>query len=107
MQAGAAGLMLWSFLMASAHGAGLMLIPLLLPICSSVSPAAGMTLGDSTAVALAALGLHTAGMLAAIAVISLAVYNWIGIAFLRRGWINLDLLWIGVLLLCGGILLIL
>jgi hypothetical protein len=55
--------------------------------------------------ALAALGVHTVAMLAAIAVISVAVYNWIGVAFLRRAWINLDLIWIGALLICGVVLL--
>jgi hypothetical protein len=40
-------------------------------------------------------------MLAAIAVFSVAVYNWIGVAFLRRGWINLDLVWIAALVVCG------
>jgi len=104
MQTGVAGLLLWSFLMASAHGAGLMLIPVLVPICALGTPAA--TGSGVTTNALAALGLHTAAMLAATAIISIAVYNWIGVAFLRRGWINLDLLWIGALLMCGVALLI-
>jgi hypothetical protein len=104
MQTGLLGLTLWSFLMASAHGAGLMLVPLMFPICGLGMPAAS---GSGAAVpALAALGLHTAAMLAAIAVISIAVYNWIGVAFLRRGWINLDLVWVGALLICGIVLLV-
>src|SRR5437763_5856965 len=70
MQTGLAGLVLWSFLMASAHGAGLMLIPALLPACSSLST-------NELPLALGALGVHTAAMLAAIAVISIAVYNWV------------------------------
>ena len=90
--------------MASAHGAGLMLVPLMFPICAIGAPAASGS--GVTVPALAALGLHTAAMLAAIAVISLAVYNWIGVAFLRRGWINLDLIWIGALLVCGVVLLV-
>jgi hypothetical protein len=44
-------------------------------------------------------------MLAAIAAISLIVYNWVGVDFLRRGWINLDLIWVAVLVTCGVILL--
>jgi len=40
------------------------------------------------------------------AVISMAVYNWIGVGFLRRGWINLDLIWVGALLACGLALLV-
>jgi hypothetical protein len=100
MQTGLLGLALWSFVMAGAHGAGLMLIPALLPLCT-MSAAASQFTSDAVPLALAALGVHTAAMLAAIAVISLAVYNWIGVAFLRRGWINLDLIWIGALLACG------
>jgi hypothetical protein len=104
MQTGALGLTLWSFLMASAHGAGLMIVPLMFPICALGTPAASGS--GATVSALAALGLHTAAMLAAIAVISIAVYNWIGVAFLRRGWINLDLIWTGALLACGVVLLV-
>jgi hypothetical protein len=103
MQTGLLGLVLWSFLMASAHGAGLMLIPALAPICGSTPPA-GATL--SVPLALAALGVHSAAMLAAIAVVSLIVYEWAGVDFLRRGWINFDLIWVAVLATCGVILLI-
>lgn len=103
MQTGLLGLALWSFLMASAHGAGLMIVPFLFPICSLGTP--DVSGNEVTIAALAALGLHTAAMLAAIAAISLVVYNWAGVAFLRRGWINLDLVWVGALLLCGVALL--
>ena len=103
MQTGLLGLVLWSFLMASAHGAGLMLIPALAPICGSAPPT-GATLG--VPLALAALGVHSAAMLAAIAVVSLIVYDWAGVDFLRRGWINVDLIWVAVLATCGVILLI-
>jgi hypothetical protein len=104
MQTGLLGLALWSFLMASAHGAGLMIVPFLFPICSlGTSDVSG---SEVTVAALAAVGLHTAAMLAAIAVISLVVYNWAGVAFLRRSWINLDLVWVGALILCGVALLL-
>jgi len=103
MQTGLLGLVLWSFLMASAHGAGLMLIPALAPICGSTPPG-GATLG--VPLALAALGVHSAAMLAAIAAVSLIVYDWAGVDFLRRGWINVDLIWVAVLATCGVILLI-
>jgi hypothetical protein len=104
MQTGALGLALWSFLMASAHGAGLMVVPFLFPICSlGTADASG---SEVTASAFAALGLHTAAMLVAIAAISLAVYNFIGVGFLRRGWINLDFVWAGALLVCGIALLV-
>ena len=100
MQTGMAGLALWAFLMASAHGAGLMLIPVVMPLCLAAAPAQGLT------PSLTALAVHTASMLATIGVISLVVYKWIGVAFLRRGWINLDLLWILALVVCGAALLV-
>jgi hypothetical protein len=105
MQTGLVGLALWSFLMATAHGAGLMLVPALLPLCSSSIPSSPLMSDATIPIALAALGVHTAAMLATIAVISFAVYNWIGVAFLRRGWVNLDIVWIAALLVCGTVLL--
>jgi len=105
MQTGLAGLFLWSFLMANAHGAGLMLIPAVIPLCLAAAPAHTLSASGSAPVALLALALHTATMLAAIGTISIAVYKWIGVAFLRRGWINLDLLWAVALVVCGAILL--
>jgi hypothetical protein len=58
MQAGFSGLMAWSFLMASAHGAGLMLVPALVPLCSSVSGADEITAGGSLITSLAAVGIR-------------------------------------------------
>ena len=102
LQTGLLGLAAWSFVMAGAHGAGLMLIPALLPLCTGPLPQAT---GASVLPALGALGLHTAAMLATIAAVSLAVYHWLGVDFLRRGWINLDLVWTGALVVCGIFLL--
>jgi hypothetical protein len=94
MQTGLVGLFTWSFVMASAHGAGLMLIPAVMPLCG------GTTFAADTGMlpALAALGVHTTVMLATIAAVSIVVYHWVGVDFLRRGWINLDLVWIVALL---------
>jgi hypothetical protein len=92
MQAGFAGLLLWSFLMAGAHGAGLMLVPALIPLC--LAGPAGGALSSSLPASLAAVVLHTAAMLTVTGAIAVAVYEWIGVAFLRRGWINLDRLWV-------------
>lgn len=106
MQTGLLGLLLWSFVMASAHGAGLMILPALTPLClNGAAPSHALT-DMATLPALAALGLHTAAMLATITVISVAVYGWMGVAFLRRGWINFDLVWIGALLTSGVVLLV-
>jgi hypothetical protein len=106
MQTGLAGLAVWSFLMSSAHGAGLMLVPVMLPLCLADSPSGQLTASGSLPVALAALGVHTAAMLATIAMVSLIVYDWVGLAFLRSGWINLDLIWITALVVCGLLLLL-
>ena len=105
MQVGLGGLFLWSFLMANAHGAGLMLVPAVIPLCLAASPTHALTLNASLPVALAALGIHTAAMLAAIGIVSIVVYKWVGVAFLRRGWINLDLVWTIALVVCGVVLL--
>src|SRR5262249_41536325 len=58
--------------------------------------------GSGTPLALAALGVHSAAMLATIAAVSLIVYHWTGADFLRRGWINLDLILVAVLATCGA-----
>jgi hypothetical protein len=92
--------------MANAHGAGLMLIPAVIPLCLAASPTHALTVASSLPVGLAALLLHTAAMLATIGIVSIVVYKWIGVGFLRRGWINLDLLWTIALVLCGIIVLV-
>jgi hypothetical protein len=104
MQAGIAGLGLWSFLMATAHGAGLMVLPALVPLCLSGSSSAISELNGTLPIAVTALAIHTAAMLVTMATISFIVYEWVGLAFLRSGWINLDLIWIVALVACGGFL---
>jgi hypothetical protein len=106
MQVGMLGLGAWSFLMASAHGAGLMLVPALIPLCLAASPAGGLSAAASAPVALAAVGVHTLAMLATTGAIAVAVYEWFGVAFLRKGWINLDLIWTTALVATGLILLL-
>lgn len=91
MRVGFRDLTLWSFLMSTAHGAGLMLIPVVLGMESSATeqhhvPAA---LAPQALVLL----VHTAAVFAVMAAIALAVYRVVGLAFLRRGWLNVDLLW--------------
>jgi hypothetical protein len=56
---------------------------------------------------LAAVALHTAAMLLVTGAVALAVYEWVGVAFLRRGWLNLDRLWTAALLVTGIALLVL
>lgn len=101
MQTGMAGLGLWSFLMATSHGAGLMLVPVLIPLCLAATPAKELTASGALPVSLAAIGLHMAAMLAVTAAIAAAVFEWLGVGFLRRGWVNLDALWIAALAAMG------
>jgi len=101
MQTSMLGLGVWSFLMATAHGAGLMLIPALMPLCL---PAEATSLGNTWAVAIAGVVVHTGAMLATTAAIALAVHEWIGVGILRSAWINLDALWIAALASIGGYL---
>jgi hypothetical protein len=57
--------------------------------------------------ALAAVGVHTLAMLVVTGVIAVAVYEWVGLAFLRRGWLNLDRVWVASLVATGAILILL
>jgi hypothetical protein len=99
MTTGLAGLVLWSFLMATGHGAGLMLVPALMPLCVS-----GSTTGMAPFLAAAAVGVHTVATLAVTGLVALVVHDRLGLAVLRRGWINFDLLWTGALVATGGVL---
>ncbi|MEJ8812415.1 hypothetical protein WKW77_15125 [Variovorax ureilyticus] len=70
---GHAGLALWSFMMSTAHGAGLMLVPALVPLCMGTAPGQASTPSGALALALAAVGIHTAAMLAVTALIATGV----------------------------------
>jgi hypothetical protein len=111
MQVSNADLVAWSFLMATAHGAGLMLLavllaaPLAMPGHEHVHLAVPSGAHDSALVAAAALAVHTAAMLFTAGIVAVVVYQWAGLAFLRRGWINLDLLWVVTLIGAGVVLL--
>ena len=116
MRMGPRDLVIWSFLMASAHGAGLMALPFLLAPAAVGSPHAGhgadaasdapigvLTAGIGTVDTVALLGtaVHTAGYLAVAALIAVIVYEKLGLRILRRAWINLDLIWAGALIVTG------
>jgi len=99
MRIGALGLAVWSFLMSSAHGAGLMLAPVLLglPVADQYTDVRqlGLTAGLAATV-------HVAAMLMAMAVVAVVVYEKLGLRLLRRNWFNLDLAWSVVLLAAGA-----
>jgi hypothetical protein len=71
--AGHAALALWSFIMSSAHGAGLMLVPVLMPLCLGNRAAQNITASGSLMLTLAAVGVHTAAMLAVTGVLAMGV----------------------------------
>lgn len=100
MTTGLIGLGLWSFIMALAHGAGLMILPALLPLQNAQDHVHG-TVAESVSFAMAAVTVHTAAMLVSTGFMAFVVYRWIGLSILKRAWINFDLIWAGVLLLGG------
>lgn len=89
--------------MATAHGAGLMLIPLLDPWAARTQDAHAHHDGSPAATPGHALA---AAMLATTAVVAVLVYDWVGVGVLRRGWVNLDLLWTAALMAVGVWLLV-
>jgi hypothetical protein len=100
MRVGFAGLAGWSFLMSSAHGAGLMLAPVLLGM-----PVVGAyhSLSEISLQAVLAASVHVTAMLAVMAVVAIVVYEKVGLGILRRGWFNLDLGWSLVLIGSGAV----
>ena len=115
MRVGFADLTLWSFVMASAHGAGLMLVPFFLP-----SPAAGEShhhdahqahawaFANFSALSLivAAVVVHTLGYLLTTALVAIVVYEKLGLAILGRAWFNIDFVWMLALMITGVFILL-
>lgn len=91
----------WSFLMASVHGAGLMLVPVLAPE-STMEHHMGHEMGTSLADGLAAAAVHTAAMVVVAAAIAFCVYEFLGLRILRSAWVNLDRVWAVVLVGAGS-----
>jgi hypothetical protein len=116
MRVGFRDLTAWSFLMSTAHGAGLMLVPVLLRLSAAQpmpDPAHMAMVGHAAHVAtagvggtsaqLAALAVHTGAMFLVMALVALAVYQFFGLAILRRAWLNLDRLWAAALVFAGAL----
>jgi hypothetical protein len=101
-------LALWSFVVATAHGAGLMLVPIYLGLCRANAldrghEAARALIGGSLATALSVSVVHTTAMILTGGLIALAVRAWLGMRFLSRAWFNLDALWALSLIAVGGV----
>jgi hypothetical protein len=96
----------WSFLMATAHGAGLMLLPAMLGLCAAPAPAHGDMMaalaGAPLSVAVLVAAVHTLATLLAGIAMAWAVYRYLGLQVLRRTWLNLDAVWGASLVLAGA-----
>jgi hypothetical protein len=106
MQVGFRDLTVWSFLMASAHGAGLMVVPVLLG--STAAQAGGrmgghnhMSSATSPLTGMLATGVHTAAYLVVTGLIAWVVYRKVGLALLRKAWVNFELVWAAALVATG------
>jgi hypothetical protein len=91
--------------MATAHGAGVMLWPALMP-WGRPGGAAAAAPGAPLAAAVAGVGIHTLAMVATTAVVAALIYEWLGLAVLRRAWLNVDLVWTFALVATGSLLLV-
>ena len=103
-----AQLALWSFVVAIAHGAGLMLVPIYLGLCESAGldsghQAAATLIGANFAMALIVAVVHTVAMISAGGGAAWLVYRYLGLQYLSRSWFNLDAVWALSLILVGAI----
>jgi hypothetical protein len=101
-------LALWSFAVATAHGAGLMLVPIYLGLCRAEDldrghQAASTLIKGDLATAIIVSLVHTAAMILTGGLIALLVYAWLGLRFLSRSWFNLDAVWAWSLVAVGGV----
>jgi hypothetical protein len=105
-------LALWSFAVAIAHGAGLMLVPIYLGLCLEANPdrshqAAGSLINANLGMAVLVSTVHAAAMIAAGGCLAWLVYRYLGLKFVSRSWFNLETMWAVSLVLVGGIALVL
>jgi len=110
MRVGFGDLTLWSFVMASAHGAGLMLVPFFLQSPASAEAhhheahqmhAWAFANFSAPSLLIAAVVVHTLGYLLTTTLVAIVIYEKLGIAILRRAWFNIDLVWMLALMITG------
>jgi hypothetical protein len=104
-------LALWSFAMAIAHGAGLMLVPIYLGLCRGAEldqghQATSTLINANIGMAIMVAIVHSAAMIAAGGVTAWLVFRYLGLRFLSRSWFNLDAVWAVSLILVGGVALV-
>jgi hypothetical protein len=91
-------LTLWSFLMASAHGAGLMVVPFFLGMQITSSEHMHHVMAGTPGNAFVAVGLHAASYLLVTAMVAFVVFEKVGVGILRKAWFNLDFVWAAALI---------
>ena len=108
MRIGPGGLTIWSFLIATAHGAGLMVLPVWLRMAAAPTDHGAHVHATTTlASGLAATAVHTASYLLVTAAIAWLVFHKLGVGLLRKAWINLDLIWAVALIGSGALTMLL
>ena len=109
MRIGPAGLALWSFLVATAHGAGLMVLPIWLhmPAQADVHASHMHAAAADVSSGLSVTAVHGASYLLVTTFIAWIVFTRLGVGLLRRSWINLDVIWAAALIVTGGVTLML
>jgi len=99
----------WAFVMATAHGGGLMLVPVALGLCATAPPDAAGPLAFASSIrpglasGVGVVLVHTVAMLLSGVAIAWLVYRWLGLQFLRRAWFDLDVVWGVSLVVSGGV----
>jgi hypothetical protein len=103
MRVGFWGLAFWGFLMASAHGAGLMLLPFVIASPADPHDSMGMAMPATTQQpnGWLMIAVHTLGYVLAMSGIAWLVYAKFGVSFLRSAWFNVDLVWAAALIVAG------
>ena len=101
-------LALWSFAVATAHGAGLMLLPIYLGICGAGEQDAGhqaaaALMGGNLGTAIAVSIVHATAMIVSGGIVAFAVHEWLGLRFISKSWFNLDVVWALSLIFVGAI----
>ncbi|MBR7968860.1 hypothetical protein DF146_08610 [Burkholderia cenocepacia] len=98
---------LWSFAVALAHGAGLMLVPIYLGLCGldqdAGHRAAALLVDAHLGMALVVAAVHAAAMIAAGGGLAWLVYRYLGLKFVSRSWFNLDAVWASSLIVTGAL----
>jgi hypothetical protein len=102
MRVSARELAVWSFLMSTAHGAGLMLFPILIGAPGGHDHAPEIS-GTSVLTDVAAVAVHSTAMLVVMGLVAILVYEKLGLDVLRRAWLNLDRLWAVAVISAGGV----